>query len=295
MSGPYGLYPDSEDCHCHYVRNIMSRRKISKHAAAVITGAGSGIGRSFAYEVARRGGAVICADISLEGAEETASMLRAIGSRATAYQCDVSQAAQVKELSAQSAELLGQPANLIINNAGVGLGGRIDETSLEDWAWCMGINLWGVIHGCHYFAPLLKAQGHGGIINVASAAGFSAAPEMAAYNVTKAGVVALSETLAAELRGDGIRVNVLCPTFVPTNIINNGRLPDRMSGMANQLMTSFAFTSSDHVARLSLDRLDKGELYTVPQLDAKFMWAVKRMMPTSYARGMSIIYDRVVD
>lgn len=273
----------------------MSRSKPSKHAAAVITGAGSGIGRSFAYEIARRGGSVICADISMERAEETAEIIRSIGSKAIAYECDVSRSEHVKNLADHADDLLGQPPTLIINNAGVGLGGKLGEISLDDWAWCMNINLWGVIHGCHYFVPKLREQGHGGIINVASAAGFSAAPEMSAYNVSKAGVMALSETLAAELKSTGIKINVLCPTFVPTNIIKDGRIPERMNGLASRLMTDFAFTTSDQVARLSLDRLDKGALYTLPQLDGKLMWTMKRMMPSTYARGMGLFYKQVIN
>ncbi|MDR8268470.1 SDR family NAD(P)-dependent oxidoreductase, partial [Acinetobacter baumannii] len=110
-----------------------------------------------------------------------------------------------------------------------GLGGKFDEMSLEDWKWCMHVNLWGVIHGCHAFVPKFKKLGYGAIINVASAASYTAAPEMSVYNVTKAGVLALSETLSAELRKFNIKVNVLCPTLVPTNIIKNGRIPGRYS------------------------------------------------------------------
>lgn len=186
---------------------------------------------------------------------------------------------------------MGYPVTLVINNAGVGLGGKFDELSLEDWQWCMHVNLWGVVHGCHYFVPKLKSNPNGGaIINVASAAAYTAAPEMTAYNVTKSSVLALSETLSAELRSVNIRLNVLCPTLVPTNIMKNGRLPSRYAGLADQLLINHAFTTSHAVAKLSLNHLDAGKLYTIPQPDAKLFWWLKRLSPQLYTRLLGVGY-----
>lgn len=268
-------------------------QKPSRGAAAVVTGAGSGIGRSFAYEIAKRGGAVLCVDIRKERAEETAETLRSLNAHAVAYECDVGNAEQMAALSEQSEELLGRPVTLIVNNAGVGLGGQIGEVSLEDWHWCMNVNLWGVIHGCHFFAPKLKALGYGGIINVASAAGFAAAPEMSTYNVTKSGVMSLSETLSAELTGTGVKVTVLCPTVVPTNIVNDGRLPSYRAEFAKTAMTKFALTNSDAVARKTLDALDKGQMYMLPQIDGQIAWMFKRIAPRLYARSLGEAYRLV--
>jgi len=267
----------------------------SRGAAAVITGAGSGIGRSFAYEVARRGGAVLCVDIDADRAEAVASSLRAIGAHAVPRQCDVGSEDQMRSLSENAEALLGRPVTLVINNAGVGLGGPIGEVSLDDWRWCMDVNLWGVIHGCHFFVPGLKSLGYGGIINVASAAAFGAAPEMTAYNVTKAGVLSLSETLAAELAGTGVKVTALCPTVVPTNIVNDGRLPEKRRDFARSAMTRFALTNADRVARQTLDALDRGELYMVPQIDGRIAWRIKRLMPRLYARAVGETYRFLVD
>ena len=262
----------------------------SRNAAAVVTGAGSGIGRSFAYELARRGGAVICADINEERAEQVAASLKALGSKAIARRCDVGDAKQMESLSDEAEKLLGRPVTLVINNAGVGLGGPSGEVPLDDWHWCMNVNLWGVIHGCHYFAPKLRDLGYGGIINVASAAAFGAAPEMSTYNVTKAGVLALSETLAAELAGTGVKVTALCPTVVPTNIVNDGKLPERRREFARSAMTRFALTTADKVARQTLDALDRGELYVLPQIDGRLAWRFKRLMPRLYARTVGETY-----
>lgn len=263
----------------------------SRNAYAVVTGAGSGIGRSFAVELAKRGGSVVCADINLEAAEETVKLIEQLGQKAFAVQCDVGQAEQIQALADQAEQLLEHPVTLIINNAGVGLGGKFDEMSLEDWKWCMHVNLWGVIHGCHAFVPKLKKLGYGAIINVASAASYTAAPEMSVYNVTKAGVLALSETLSAELRKFNIKVNVLCPTLVPTNIIKNGRIPGRYSKLADHALMNYAMTTSDAVATLTLNRLDRGQLYTTPQIDAKLFWLMKRTSPTLYAKFLGLSYQ----
>lgn len=270
--------------------NFFKSATPSKNARAVVTGAGSGIGRSFAQELARRGGRVVCADINEDAALETVSLIEADGGQAYAVKCDVSKAAQVKSLATQAEKLLGEPVTLLINNAGVGLGGKFSDMSLDDWKWCAGINLWGAIHGCHYFVPRFKEAGSGAIINVASAASYTAAPEMSVYNVTKAGVRALSETLFSELARDNIRVNVLCPTLVPTNIIKNGRIPDRYAKLADHALMNFAMTTSDKVARLTLNRLDRGKLYTTPQVDAKLFWLMKRASPALYTSLLGFSY-----
>lgn len=264
--------------------------KPSQKAAAVVTGAGSGIGKSFAYEISRRGGDVICVDIDLQTAKETAAMLQELGTHAVAYKCDVGNAKAMEKLADSAEDLLGRPVTLVINNAGVGAGGAIGEMSLQDWQWILQVNLWGVIHGCHYFTPKLKALGYGGIINVASAAAFGSAPEMGAYNTTKAGVLALSETLYAELVGTGVNTTVLCPTFVPTNIIENSRVTSKQKDLGAKAMDKLSWTNSDKVARQTLSALDKGQLYMMPQIDAKIAWRIKRIAPSAYARTLGQIY-----
>jgi len=179
---------------------LRSSGKRSRRAAAVITGAGSGIGAAFAKELARRGGRVVCSDIDETAARATTDVIIDHGGSALPLRCDVSQADDVHRLATDAQSWFGGPPTLVINNAGVGAGGTpVGDGSLDDWAWVLGVNLWGVIHGCHVFTPILREAGYGGIINVASAAAFAAAPGMAAYNVSKAGVLSLSETLAAEL------------------------------------------------------------------------------------------------
>ena len=260
----------------------------SRNADAVITGAGSGIGAAFAVELAHRGGRVVCSDIDFEAAKATAAQITAEGGQAHPLPCDVTDIDAVNRLAEQAQTWFDGPPTLVINNAGVGAGGApIGEAELRDWAWVLDINMWGPIHGCHVFTPLLRAAGHGGIINVASAAAFGALPGMAAYNVSKAATLSLSETLAAELAGTGIHVTVLCPTFVKTNIVGAGRISERSTALADQLMRWTGF-SAHRVARMALDTNDRGGLYCMPQPDSRIVWGVKRFVPTVYTRAVGV-------
>ena len=263
--------------------------KPSYGSRAVVTGAGSGIGRAFALELARRGGVVMCADISLPRAQETVAMVQALGATGFAVECDVSIRENVEELALRAGIEFDGPTTVLINNAGVGIGGKpVGDIGFEDWNWALGINLWGVVHGCELFTPGLRAAGTGGIINVASAAGFAAAPLMGPYNVGKAAVMSLSETMAAELSGSGVRVSVLCPTFVKTNVAVDGRITAGSSRLADIAMR-WTGRSPDKIAARTLDAFDKGRLYVVPQFDAKAVWRFKRLLPAVYVRFLGLL------
>ncbi|MGA7135280.1 MAG: SDR family NAD(P)-dependent oxidoreductase [Mycobacterium sp.] len=266
--------------------------KVSHHARAVVTGAGSGIGAAFAIELAHRGGRVVCSDIDEVAAARTVSAITDNDGEAVAIACDVTRFDDVRELAAQSESWFGAAPTLVINNSGVGSGGAsIGELSLEDWQWVLGINLWGPIHGCHVFAPILRSAEPSniprGIINVASAAAFGAAPTMAAYNVSKAGVLSLSETLAAELSGSSVKVTVLCPTFVKTDILESARIAGQTTQLATKLMR-WTGASPTKVAHTCLDAHDRGELYCMPQLEAKIGWNIKRLAPGTFTRAIGL-------
>ncbi|SUA77627.1 Uncharacterized oxidoreductase SAV2478 [Nocardia otitidiscaviarum] len=267
---------------------LGSRR--SHGARAVVTGAGSGIGRAFALEIAARGGDVVCADIDKDRADDTVRLIeRTHGRPAHAIFCDVSRREDVESLALHSELIFGGAPTLVINNAGVGIGGKpVGDIGFADWEWALGINLWGVVHGCEIFAPRLRAAGRGGIVNVASAAGFAAAPGMAAYNVSKAGVMSLSETLAAELSGTGVAVTVLCPTFVKTNVVRDGRIGAPSARLADELMRRTGF-APERVARTALDANDRGRLYVLPQLDAHAVWLLKRSFPALYTHALGVL------
>ncbi|MFJ4651243.1 SDR family NAD(P)-dependent oxidoreductase [Nocardia sp. NPDC088792] len=262
----------------------------SRGAEAVVTGAGSGIGRAFALELAARGGEVLCADIDKDRADDTVRTIeQRYGRTAHAVFCDVSRREDLESLALHAELVFHGAPTLVINNAGVGIGGKpVGDIGFDDWEWALGINLWGVVHGCEIFAPQLRAAGRGGIINVASAAGFAAAPGMAAYNVSKAAVMSLSETMAAELSGTGVAVTALCPTFVKTNVVADGRITSGSSRLAEGLMRWTGF-SPERVARTTLDAHDRGALYVVPQLDAQVVWHLKRHFPALYTHALGVL------
>ncbi len=248
----------------------------------VVTGAGSGLGRAFCRELARRGASLVAGDIRLDAVQQTVADLGAAQAHAVA--CDVTKLEDVQRLADEANRLLGG-VDLVINNAGVAVGGKIGDVPIESWEWIVGINLWGVIYGCHVFAPLLRKQRQGHILNVASTAGLIASPNLGPYNVTKSAVVALSETLYGELVGDGVGVSVLCPTFFQTNIAASARMhaEPRMTNIVERMMAASKIQADD-VARIALDRAARGDLYIQPHRDGRILWGIKRWFPRAFAK-----------
>jgi NAD(P)-dependent dehydrogenase (short-subunit alcohol dehydrogenase family)/pimeloyl-ACP methyl ester carboxylesterase len=186
---------------------------------ALVTGAGAGIGRATAVELARQGAAtVVVVDRDLAAANETAEAVRAAGAEAAVYQVDVSDEAAMNNLAAQVHNKHGV-VDILVNNAGIGMAGRFLETTSAHWDTIMGVNVRGVIYGSRAFGEQMVERGQGGtIINVASAAAYLPSKSMVAYGTTKAAVLALSESLRADLADEGITVTAVCPGFVNTNI-----------------------------------------------------------------------------
>jgi NAD(P)-dependent dehydrogenase (short-subunit alcohol dehydrogenase family) len=221
-------------------------------------------------------------DVNAVGAEETAQLVTKLGGTARASVCDVTQPEQVEALALLADRELGG-ADLLVNNAGVAVAGLVGDIPLADWTWIFGVNLWGVVHGCHAFVPRFKRQQRGHILNVASAAGLLCPPEMAPYNVTKAGVVALSETLYSELKSFGVGVTVLCPTYFQTDIINNARTHSvtEVRGTAERLMQASKIQAPEVAAR-ALSACAADELYCVPMLDGKIGQRLKGLAPEAF-------------
>jgi len=195
---------------------------------ALVTGAASGIGRATALAFARRGADLVICDIDEAGLAASAEAIRSLGREVQAERVDVSSADQMAAF-ASSVHARLEAVDLLMNNAGVAIGGAFLDTSLADWDWILGINLCGVIHGCHYFIPRMVQRGRGGhVINVSSAAGYSASSALAAYNATKFGVLGLSEALWEELRPHGIGVTAVCPGLIDTPITRSARLVGAM-------------------------------------------------------------------
>ena len=254
---------------------------------AVITGAGSGLGRALALDLAERGASLIVSDIVLPSAEETAELVRQQGARAEAVRCDVTDRDAVFALVDETEKRLGG-MDLIANNAGIAIGGPFDEISIEDWRWAVDINLWGVIYGCQAAVPKMRAQGRGYIINVASAAGLLAPPAMSAYNVTKAGVVSLSETLYTEYKTQGIHVAVVCPTFFRTNIIGaiRGATTEKEDAQVIRWMER-SKVQAPGVAKAAVDSVRDGKLYVQPMREGRMAWRLKRTAPQRFYDSLS--------
>src|SRR5947209_15550290 len=192
---------------------------------AVVTGAASGIGRALAERCAQEGMKVVLADIEEPALMQTSRDLAAQGAQTLAVPTDVSQAGEVETLARKAFETYSA-VHLLFNNAGVGGGKSAWESTLADWEWVLGVNLWGVIHGIHFFVPrMLEQRSEGHIVNTASMAGLTYGPGQSVYKVSKHGVVSLSETLYYELalRGASLKVSVLCPGLVSTNILDAQR------------------------------------------------------------------------
>ena len=254
-----------------------------------ITGAGSGIGRAMALEFARGGWRVASTDLNFGSAQKTLEMVKEAGGDGLATQVDVTEYGQVKELS----EKLGREwegLDIIINNAGVAAAGFMEEIPLEDWEWLLGVNLMGVIHGCKAFIPVFDRVGGGHIVNIASAAGIVSLYEMSIYNVSKAGVISLSETLHTELAPRNIGVSVVCPGFFKTDLLATMRVThDRQTTMAVNAMEEATLTAED-IAREVYRGVERGRLYIIPMRDIKVLWLFKRFFPETFFKFMSRSY-----
>jgi NAD(P)-dependent dehydrogenase (short-subunit alcohol dehydrogenase family) len=244
---------------------------------AVVTGAASGLGKAIAEELASRGAKVLVTDVDGEGARQVADALSALGHTAAAMKVDVRSAAEVGAMAARADELFGG-TDILVNNAGLAVVGELGKIPVEEWQFQVDVNLMGVIWGCHHFGPRMAQQKGGYILNVASSAGIVAAPTMGPYNVTKAGVIALSETLFAELGPSNVQVSALCPTFLRTNIHKSARAFGGGTGEKTDKLVTKAKWSAEDVARVAIDELLAGNLYIIPQTDGKVLWRAKRAL-----------------
>jgi NAD(P)-dependent dehydrogenase (short-subunit alcohol dehydrogenase family) len=211
--------------------------KLTRGTVAAITGAGSGIGRALALNLAGRGCALAIGDIQSAALEETAELARTAGAHAvSAHVCDVSDYAAMERYAADTHAAHGG-VQLLVNNAGVALGGTFQEVSIEDFHWLMGVNFWGVVNACKAFLPTLLRQGEAHIVNVSSVFGLLAPPGQAAYVSSKYAVRGFTESLRLELHDTAVRVSAVHPGGVATNIARNARMgsqlrdvsPDRLA------------------------------------------------------------------
>jgi NAD(P)-dependent dehydrogenase (short-subunit alcohol dehydrogenase family) len=191
---------------------------------AVVTGAASGIGLATATRFAQLGMRVVLSDIERGPLDAATSKLSGQGYDVLGVETDVRKLDDIERLAESAVDAFGK-VNVVHNNAGVVRAGRLEELSIADWEWVLGVDLWSVIYGVKTFLPLIREAGEGHIINTASSAGLQSSPEIGPYNVAKFGVVALTETLQLELRAEKspIGASVLCPGAIATRITESER------------------------------------------------------------------------
>ena len=247
----------------------------------IITGAASGLGEALAKHYAQQGWSVCVADIQQEAGQALAEQLAsAHGTDCFFHPLNVTSEEQWQSLYREVAQRW-KGLDALINNAGVASSGDIDDLPLNDFQWTVDVNLMGVVKGCYFFAPLLKKQG-GYIVNVASMAGLLHIPGMSDYNASKAAVVALSETLCAELDSYNIKVSVLCPAFFQTNLTKNMRATHAGGiKVANRLMEKSSITAADIAAKVYRESL-AGKFHILTHTRENMFWRLKRLLPRIY-------------
>lgn len=259
---------------------LLSRSHPAKRA--FITGAASGLGKAFCIELAKDGWNLGMADINVKELETAAAEINTFGGTTWLYPLDVSDKEQYAKV-AQAFLTDAGGIDLLFNNAGVGDGGAFEEYGLENYEWMVGINQMGVVYGCHYFIPAMKKQRSGHILNTASAAAIGCAPTMGAYNMTKAAVVAISETLYGELMDHNIQVSCIQPTYFRTNVVQYARGGELVK-KATQLFIEKSGLEADTVAQEILNRAGKKELYIILPEAARKMSFFKRLAPTWFRK-----------
>jgi len=251
---------------------------------AAITGAGSGIGRALAIELAKRGASLALSDIDEVGLAETVSLCEGYGVKVTSLKLDVADRDAVFEWADQVAEEHGK-VNLIFNNAGVALGAVVESMSIDDFEWLMNINFWGVVHGTQAFLPHLKASGDGHVINISSVFGLVSIPTQSAYNAAKFAVRGFTDALRIELEIDdcGVSATTIHPGGIKTNIARNARIDEATAALSPEIDDSgdmfekLAMTKPAKAAKQILAAVEKDKRRALIGPDAKVFDLVSRL------------------
>jgi NAD(P)-dependent dehydrogenase (short-subunit alcohol dehydrogenase family) len=229
-------------------------------------------------------------DVNEERLNEAEQKLEKLGATIISSIVNVSSYDALEAAAAQIKQAWGG-VDMVFNNAGIASAGVFEDISLDEWNRVINIDLWSVIYGCKVFVPMLKEQGSGYIINTASSAGTLAVAEMANYNVAKAGVVSLSETLKVELSPHNIGVTVICPTVFKTNLtekLSSGSAFEK--NQEDQMQVTKIMPS--HIVDYTFKVMEKNKLYAMPQNDAYWGWKIKRYFPELYTKLVSYCYAK---
>jgi len=269
-------------------RNLMS---LTNESVAVVTGAASGIGRALAARLAAEGVAGLAlSDVNEEGLSETARLIGARPSlRLTAHVVNVADLGQMRGFAADVIARHGRVTHLV-NNAGVSLFGTVEEVSLEDIEWLMGVNFWGTVYGVKLFLPVLREQASAHVVNVSSVFGFIAPPGNAAYCASKFAVRGFTESLRHELEGTSVAVSCVHPGGVATDIARAGRLGERADAAERDALVNFhtkaSRTTADEAARAIVRGIRRRSKRILVGADARLIDAVHRAAPVGYLSVM---------
>jgi butyryl-CoA dehydrogenase len=264
-----------------------------QNKVAVITGAGSGIGRALARDLAAAGARLALSDVNQVGLQETADSLGLDSDRLITEAFDVADRDAFYAFAERVTGHFGA-AHLVFNNAGVALGATVEDMSYEDFEWLMGINFWGVVHGTKAFLPHLKAAGDGHIVNVSSVFGLIGVPTQSAYNASKFAVRGFTEALRQELEMEGGRVSCTSvhPGGIKTNIARNARMGagvEKITGDVDKARRDFEKmfrTTPEEASQTILKGVKGNKRRVLIGSDARAIDSMQRLMPTAYQRIM---------
>lgn len=264
-----------------------------------ITGAGSGIGRATALVMARHGAQLAISDINEAGLAETAAQVRALGVRCETTRLDVGDREAVYAWAAATREAFGK-VNVVLNNAGVSLGGIVEDLGYDDFEWLMKINFWGVVYGTKAFLPYLRESGDGHVVNVSSLFGLMAMPAVGAYNASKFAVRGFTEALSEELMIEGAPVSVTCvhPGGIDTNIAAGGKvIPNRAWGLVDNETSGRNFkklarTTPGQAAEEIVNAVLSRQRRLLIGNDARALDVLQRLFPSQYQRLVAKVSKR---
>ncbi len=259
----------------------------------VVTGAGSGIGRATSLAFAKEGARIAACDVDQARLD---ALAKELGDRCLLVRkVDVADRAQMKAF-ADAVHALAPAADVIVNNAGVGLGGNFVDTSLDDWDWILGINLKGVVHGCHFFIPKMIERGAGGhVINISSILGIYPAPSISAYVASKFAVRGMSMSLREELAPHKIGVTAICPGMIATAIVADGRMAGNTGARKSAVVDTFHKRGAppSKVADAILDAVHTNPAVRTVGSDARVIAALTRFVPGVMARLGATVQRRM--
>ncbi len=247
---------------------------------AVVTGAGSGIGRATSELLAERGCVLALVDVNASGLAETQARLEAAGTIVTTHVADVSDADRMLTLADDVVEAHGG-CNILVNNAGVTSAGRFADESLDELRWIVGINVWGVVHGCHAFLPVLRRADEAHIVNLSSMVGLLGLPQNASYALTKGAVRSFSESLRAELVTTNVGVTTVFPGAIATNIMQGARgaEAERLAKLGASRLAPIVLRPPSAVARKIVRGIERNRPRAVVGPDAHMVDVFSRLLP----------------